>query len=194
MGLAARSQDLANHIYTSFSATLGVEVATAVLEAYGITPATPGAVAMNSVVSLATDIAYAAPTLSFARAWPGKRYVYHFDQGNPWEGQFKGMATHMLDAAFLFQQYNDSMGEKERSVARALGKGFIAFANGSAPWEEFDGKDGSVKIFGEDETERVVVNNGWADGRRDTLFGFAKEGVIELDQLSEAWNLFLTGR
>ncbi|KAF2444556.1 carboxylesterase [Karstenula rhodostoma CBS 690.94] len=111
------------------------DVTTAILDAYGITPSISDDIALKHTINLATDILYATSALYYARAWPGKRYVYHFNEGNPWEGQFKGMATHMLDAACLFQNYNHETGEHGKDVAGTLANGFIAFTNGMEPWD-----------------------------------------------------------
>jgi hypothetical protein len=187
-------QNLAANLYTSFSAGVGAPSSAAVLEAYGITSSTADDVALQRVIDFATDIVYAAPALCCARAWPGTRYVYHFNEGNPWEGQFKGLATHMLDAALLFQNYNAKMGEKGKDVATALARRVLAFANGRVPWERFDETAGKAKVFGGAEVDGVVGRYGWGSGRRDTLFRLAEEGKVSLDGLSVAWDAFLAGR
>jgi carboxylesterase type B len=194
MGLGAQMQNLASNLYTSFSTSVGATSAAAVMEAYGITHGTSDDVALQRVIDLATDLVYAAPALCCARAWPGSRYVYHFNEGNPWEGQFRGLATHMLDAAFLFQNYNGKMEEKEKDVATAMAKEFLAFANGTVPWERFDETARNVKVFGGVEVDRVVGRDGRGNGRRDTLFRLAEEGKVSLDELSVAWDDFLAGR
>lgn len=191
MGLASQMQNLGAKLYASFSASLGAASATAMLDAYGITPSTLDDVAMRRAMDLATDILYAAPALSYARAWPGKKYAYHFNEGNPWEGQFEGMSTHLLDAAFLFQNFNEKMGENGKYIARALAKGTIAFANGAEPWKSYDEVAGNVKVFGGLEMERMTRRNGWNDGRRDMLFRLAGVGKVNLDRLSVAWDEFL---
>ncbi|KAL5371542.1 hypothetical protein DPSP01_014193 [Paraphaeosphaeria sporulosa] len=194
MGLASQKQNLGSKLYPYFSSSLGADSATAVLEAYGITSSISDDVALQRAIDLATDILYTAPTRDYACAWPGKKYVYHFNEGNPWEGQFKGMATHMLDAAFLFQNYDEKMGVPGRDVARALAKGFIAFANGNMPWHQFNGVTPNVKVFGGGEVERTVGRTGWDDDRRNTLFRLAEEGKVNLDRLSAAWDDFLAGK
>ncbi|KAL1602608.1 hypothetical protein SLS60_006024 [Paraconiothyrium brasiliense] len=192
MGLASRVQNLAPTLYTSFSASLGAATATAVLEAYGIGPNTSDDVALQSTIYLATDIVYAAPALSFARAWSGKTYAYHFNEGNPWDGQFKGMATHMLDAAFLFQNYNERMNKGAKVVAQEFARAFLAFVNGIGPWKDFE-EDENVKAFGGGEVDHMVRSNEWGNGRRDMLFRLAEEGKVDLYVLSVAWDEFLAG-
>ncbi|KAJ4291030.1 hypothetical protein N0V90_010227 [Kalmusia sp. IMI 367209] len=196
MGLANRAVNLASGLYTSFTSSLGDPPATAILEAYGITPNMPDDVAMQAAIALATDITYYAPALSFARSWPGKTYYYHFNEPNPWEGTSKGCSTHMLDAAFLFQNFNEKMGQKEREISNALAKGFIAFANGIKPWDEFDAEKGNVKAFGPSgkQIESMVRNNGWGEGRRNTLFRLEKEEKVDLDAVSVAWDSFVAGK
>lgn len=194
MGLSNRTKDLGYVLDQSLSSSLGAESANAILEAYGIARDTPDNVALERTIRLATDILYACPTLSYARAWSGKRYVYQFNQDNPWEGQFQGLATHMLDAAFLFQNYNEKMGSQGKAVARTLAKGFVAFANGVAPWDQFEEADEAVKVFGGTEVERVVQSKEPDMGRSNRLFELAKAGKVSLDTLSSAWDEFLAGK
>jgi hypothetical protein len=64
------------------------------------------------------------------------------------------------------------------------------------PWPEFTAKNGEVRAYGP-STIRAAENidrNGWGNGRRETLFKLAEEGVVDLDQLSVAWNLFVAGK
>jgi carboxylesterase type B len=151
---------------------------------------------MTAIISLATDIAYYAPAVSFARSFQGKTSYYHFNEPNPWNGIFKGQSTHLLDAAFLFQNFNEHLPVQAQDVAKSLASDFIRFANGVTPWPEFTAKNGEVRAYGP-STIRAAENidrNGWGNGRRETLFKLAEEGVVDLDQLSVAWNLFVAGK
>lgn len=89
-------------------------------------------------MSLATDIAYRLPAVRSANAFKGKSLEYRFTQGNPWEGMFKGKSTHMPDATFLFQNFNEHMNDEENETDRRLAGDFLQFARGKAgaEWEE----------------------------------------------------------
>jgi carboxylesterase type B len=195
-GLAQRKSGIAGAITSSFHSNLPTFTANAILQAYRITPSTPDDEAMQRIFDLATDIAYAAPALAYARSFPGKTFIYHFNETNPWEGMFKGKSTHMLDAAFLFQHFNDYMKPKVQEVAKVLATDIIKFANGVRPWAEFEEGDGKVRTFGPSEKSVVgmVDKNGWGDGRRDVLWKMSEKGEADLDEVMGAWNMFIAGK
>lgn len=196
MGLAERKAGIASALKSSLTANLGTASASAVLGAYGITENTQDDAAMQAIIELATDIAYYAPALAFARSFSGKTYYYQFNEPNHWEGAFKGCSTHMLDAAFLFQNFNEKMDERQREVALALAKAFVAFANGARPWDEFACAKGNARTFGpsKETITSLVERNGWGNGRRETLFRLEEAGSVDLDALSVAWDLFIAGK
>jgi len=197
MGLAEHESGIATTLNTSLTESIGASSATAVLQAYNITPTTPEDCAMQSIIDLATDIAYYAPAVTIARSWPGRTYYYHFNEPNPWEGKFKGRSTHMLDAAYLFQNFAHKMGEKEKEVGVALATDFIKFTNAIKPWNEYESARGNVKVFGRGEattSSDMVDNNAWGRGRREVLFKLHEAGKVDFDALSGAWDLFLAGQ
>lgn len=197
MGLAQRKAGIAKALEASLHTHLPASAADAVLQAYGIDGAGDDDEAMKLTMELATDIAYVAPALAYARSFPGKAFCYQFNEPNPWEGMLKGMSTHMLDAAFLFQNFNEHMSAEVQQVAKGLAVDFVRFAHGKSPWAEFDNTAGRVRAYGPSDTKSaadVVDNNGWKNGRRNILWRLSQEGKIELDQLSAAWDLFIAGR
>lgn len=193
MGLAQRSKDLASTLYISFRRTLGYYTATAVLEAYHIKPDTPDERALEAAIVLGSAIMYHSPTLAFANAFAGKTYVYQFNMPNPWKGQFKGLSTHYLDAAFLFQNFNERLPSAAVEVAKTLARDFVAYANGIKPWQEYDRRERKVKCFGPSEVT-VKGNHGWGNGRSDGLNSLVESGKVDMDELNAAWNEFLAGR
>ena len=193
MGIAERKAGLAAAFSASLTENMSSPTAAeAILKAYHITPHTEDEAAYQRILEFANDIGYHAPALAFAKSWPGKTYYYHFDEPNPWDGAFKGHSTHLLDAAFLFQGYNKKLAAEGREIATALGKGFVKFANGEAPWKAFDRDNGGLKRFGpsQESLERFVEGFG-GEERRDQLFRLKEEGVVDLDEVSRAWDLLL---
>jgi carboxylesterase type B len=188
MGLAERKDGIASALHMSLTNSLDKAVAGAVLEAYNISPTTADDEAMKSILKLATDIAYCAPALAYARSFPGKTYYYQFDEPNLWNGVFKGYATHGLDLVFLLQNFSEKLGEREKHFGKHFAKGFVSFAHGLEPWKGFEGKDGEVKTFGTGNTASGL------EGRRDVLFRLQKEGKVNLDSLSVAWDIFVGGK
>ncbi|KAF2660705.1 para-nitrobenzyl esterase [Lophiostoma macrostomum CBS 122681] len=196
MGIAERKVGIAAQFCTSLAANISKFSTEAVLKAYNLTPSTDDDIAMRTILEYATDIAYAGPALAFARSWHGKAYYYHFNEPNPWDGLFKGCSTHVLDAAFLFQNYNEKLSPEAREVAVSLAKAFLNFANGTEPWQAFHRDQGNAQTFGPSgtSTSAMVGNNGWGEGRRDHLFKLKEEGKVDLDELSVAWDKFLAGQ
>ncbi|KAK7894622.1 hypothetical protein LTR67_006384 [Exophiala xenobiotica] len=62
------------------------------------------------------------PVQEIAKAWPGKAYVYHFNQTNLWDGQLKGESTHTLDVAVIFFSYEHNIHEVGSLVAVFLSR------------------------------------------------------------------------
>jgi carboxylesterase type B len=196
IGLAQRKAGIASALRSSLHANMSTSAADSLLQAYNIHLSANDDEAMKLIFDLATDIAYVAPALAYARSFPGKTYYYHFNEPNPWDGVFKGCSTHMLDIAFLFQNFNEHMSPEVQKVAIDLAIDFVKFANGVKPWAEFEKDEGQVRTYGlsNEQTSGIVQNNGWGNGRRDILWKLSEEGKIDLDSLSTAWDLFIAGR
>jgi carboxylesterase type B len=100
----------------------------------------------------ATEISFYAPALAFAKGWPqtkeNKFFLYHFNEGNPWEGRFKGEAGHILDVAFLFQNFNEFLTDEQKAVAHAYAEDFINFVNGEDPWPPVEGGKIGARVYG----------------------------------------------
>jgi hypothetical protein len=195
MGLAQWKVGIASALETSLHGNLPAAAAKAVLQAYGISSATDDNEAMELVLDLATDIVYVAPAVAYARSF-SKAYYYQFNELNPWDGPLKGYSTHMLDAAFLFQNFNEHMSSEMQEVARGLAIDFLKFANGATPWVEYmEGKE-EVRVYGPSDKIAMGIenDNGWGKGRRDLLWKLSEEGKIDLDQMSVAWHMFVAGR
>ncbi|KAF2737920.1 putative carboxylesterase [Polyplosphaeria fusca] len=194
LGLETHKSGIAARFCASIAtAARKAGAAEALLEVYKLSSSTPDDEAMNVILQYVSDIAYIYPALAFVKSWPGKSYYYNFDYPNPFEGRFKGQSTHLLDAAFLFQNYNEKLEPSGVAAARALAQDFIKFANGAAPWQEYDRKKGYTRVYNEHGTH-VVESNGWHEQRRDWLARLAEEGEVDLDELSRAWNKFLIGQ
>ena len=196
MGLAGRKAGIVKALATSLHKNLPTATASAVLKAYGIDATVDEDEALKLIIDLATDIAYVAPALAYARSYPGKTYYYHFNEPNPWDGPLKGGSTHMLVAAFLFQNFNEKMPPGAQQLAPALAADFVKFANGVKPWTEFEKEVGQVRKYGPSDREVVGIaeRNGWGSGRREALWKLSEEGWVDLDELSAAWDMFIASR
>ena len=171
------------------------------LEAYGITKnLTDDELALQLVLRFATDIGFFAPALAFAKAWTGHAYLFHFNEPNPWEGPWKGEATHILDVAFLFQNFNAFLSDPQIRVATDFATNVFHFVTTGKPlWPAFKTEEPGAYVFGpskESTTEFVAnYNSGIAEegsGRKPTILQLGDS--IGLDELAAVWGNFLTGQ
>ncbi|KAI2479128.1 PnbA Carboxylesterase type B [Pyrenophora tritici-repentis] len=178
---AGIAQKFIDSCYTTLSSK--PEVAEKLLTAYNITPSTPDDEAMLSILRFCSEICFYAPARAFAQGWPNtpesKFFLYHFNEGIPWEGRFQHEAGHILDVAYLFQNFNEHLGDAQEKVARAYAEDFINFVNGQDPWPPVqEGKLGA-RVYGpssEGVTSRWVADGEPAKiGREDRVFKLGEE-------------------
>ncbi|CAI6097553.1 unnamed protein product [Clonostachys chloroleuca] len=106
--------------------------------------------AFHRIVALLTDIGFYAPLEIAARGWPNThgRYLYHFNAPNAFPGPLQGKASHVLDVAYAFQNYNDYLSPSDVCIARGFGLAIVRFANKGQPgwpaWSEDAIKDPGV--------------------------------------------------
>ncbi|KAF2094412.1 alpha/beta-hydrolase [Rhizodiscina lignyota] len=175
------------HVRNSLSSQSST--AEALLRSYGLDgDVSDDDAAIRKLIKLGSDLNFFAPAVHFAAAFKGKSYVFHFNELNPWDGPMKGLATHILDVAFLFQNFNERLSEEQRSTAVQLGKDIISFVNGEAPWPPYNTENGAgVYAHG----KREYVTAAGSTGREDTVFQLAEKAG--LDQLLDVWQAFLFG-
>src|SRR5450755_1817479 len=105
-------QTLAQCLSTVFD-PLDTKIAPAIVSAYGLdidvksnSPQTT-----KTCLDFAADVSFALPTRYLTRSWASssvpdsKAYLYHFNCLNPWDGPWKGYATHSIDIIFALQNY-----------------------------------------------------------------------------------------
>jgi len=138
------------------------------------------------------DICFYAPTLSYARYLSAKKdvYMYRFNELNPWEGEWKGESSHVLDIAFLFMNYNDYLEPGQKKQAENFAEFFLRFVNGQAPWQQW--KEGQevamVMEGGKAELKKDVPSE---TGRREEFIKLGKE--VGFDKLLSVWGQFASG-
>jgi hypothetical protein len=169
------------------------EAVESALLAYGITPTTGDDEAFLRVLQFGTDIAFFAPVHSFATAWPGNSYIYHFNEPNPWEGPWKGQSGHVLDVSFLFMNFEAFLTAEQKAVGESFAGNFIKFFNGIMAWPAFKQDTPFSLIIGGSERSRgpTYVSHSHdpkETGRRQEIYVFAQ--VVGLDALIDAWNAF----
>lgn len=192
MALAHRQRDIAKQFEDSLKRSIPGRESEIdnLLSEYSISTAKDDETAYLRILEFATDIHYYLPTESFSRYWPGTKYVYHLNEPNPWEGPFKGRATHILDVAFLFQNYHHELEPPVATVSQSFGDNFITFVNGEAPWKAST-TDKPVAYVYQGDASELKEDTPDIVGRRDTIFGF--KDSIGFDTLYQAFTGFLGG-
>lgn len=169
-----------------------------ILDAYGITADTPDEKSIYSILNFITDIACHAAALCFASGWRGNAYVYHFNEGNPWNGPWKGRANHILDTAYLFQNFKQVLSPEQQAVGTAFAEDFFKFCHGVKPWPAIAPghiHDGfSARFYGPSEKGKIsgVVTEAFGGDsmRRGVLFDSA--GTAMLDEYGKVYVTFMT--
>ncbi|KAF2995977.1 hypothetical protein E8E14_004570 [Neopestalotiopsis sp. 37M] len=153
--LTARKSGLGAAFRAVATKTLGQhpKALSSVLEHYSLTEEAEKTLTedqtFRNVLQYISDVAFLAPAILMAAGFPNTSYVYAFNEPNPWEGAFKGEASHILDVAFIFQNYNEHLNESQRASAVTFGQDIIKFVNGEAPWKPFSpGNHGSAVYEG----------------------------------------------
>ena len=154
MGLDTRKPNVAQKFIDSVNNTLSSHPSAAaeLLSSYNITPSTPDEEALLSILRFSSEISFYAPARAFAQGWPNtkdsKFFLYHFNEGIPWPGRFQGEAGHILDVAYLFQNYNEHLTEEGKKLARQYAEDFINFVNGEDPWPPVQGGKLGARVYG----------------------------------------------
>ncbi|KAK2025124.1 carboxylesterase [Colletotrichum zoysiae] len=191
MFLLHKKERIATKFIESVSSSLSQHpgAATRILQVYEIGEATSDDEALIRILQFASDLAFRAPAELYARSFHGDSYLLEFAERNPWEGPFTGHSTHVLDVAFLFQNYNEHLGKEQRQTAEAFAADVIAFVRGEAPWRRLQETAGRmVYEYG----MRTYKEDGASPGRYDSVLGLGEE--VGLDSLLKAWETFLFSR
>lgn len=190
---------IASAFRESLSRSLGsVDKAKHVLAVYGIAQDIPSDDALKAILQFASDIAFFIPVLCYGHCWSGQAFVYHFNEPNSWDGPWKGYANHILDAAYLFQNYNEALKESQQAVALQFARDLISFSNGCAPWPRYNGetKDLYARVYGgrgvetSGKVDTVLTPNSRTE-RSEKMVNLVRS--IPADDLSRAWGLFMAG-
>ncbi|KAF2791847.1 para-nitrobenzyl esterase [Melanomma pulvis-pyrius CBS 109.77] len=202
MGLDGRNPGIAAKFAESVNKTLSShpEAASTLLSSYNITPSTDDDEALLSILRFASEISFYAPALAFAKGWPqtkeNKFFLYHFNEGNPWEGRFKGEAGHILDVSFLFQNFNEFLNDEQKAVAHAYAEDFIKFVNGEDPWPPVEGGKIGARVYGPSSsgvtTKYVASGNPEEVGRRDHVLKLGE--MAGFDAILGVFENFFQGR
>ncbi|GLB02197.1 hypothetical protein AtubIFM57258_003539 [Aspergillus tubingensis] len=173
------------------------ELATQILAGYGLTAETTDDEAFPAVLNYLNDIFILAPTLTYTRGWKGHTNVYYFNEGNPWDGPWKSKAGHILDVAYLFQNFREFLTPPQQKIAAAFAVDFFKFCHGIRPWPAvIDGdieKGFTARVYGPSSEGETVAQVARAFGdhtrRRPVLFDLS-DGA-SLDELARVAAVFM---
>lgn len=204
--LANRPDNLASSLKKCLEAVFpddGPKV-TAILNGYGIDESKDDKMA---VLDFVNDIAFAQGARAAAQAWAGpatrlgsKAYLAHFNIPNPWDGPWKGHATHALDVALVLGNYNEFLGEGQKACAEKMAADLLSLAHGQEPFPAYSGaQDGKSMVYyagtGSKKDESYVVSDSDESktGRRAILDEVAAGNPDVLDKLLGVFALFIQG-
>lgn len=125
-----------------------VDLSNFVFEVYGIYEKLDDKEALVSILNFGHDIAFYSPVVAIAKAWNGPKYVYHFNEPNPWTGRWEGRTCHLTDLAFLWHNYDEFLTENQRQVGIQFSTDLIRFSNGKAPWPAFQQSNPLLRTYG----------------------------------------------
>lgn len=176
-------------------------VADKLFAAYGINEAGADAKkALRAVVALASDLLFRAGARAYVEKWPvaaaeaaggegGKAWLYRFAFPNPWPGPWHGEASHIMDVALLFLNFEEALpGEGSyKEAARQWAERVLRFVAGEGP-----GWDGGaqVGVFDAGGVEAVTREE---EVRTDQLARVLREEGVGIDVVVGAWEGFMRG-
>ncbi|WDK14590.1 carboxylesterase [Colletotrichum graminicola] len=188
VGLLHKKEGIATKFIQSISSSLSQhpDATTRILQAYEISEAAGDDESLIRVLQFASDLVFRASAELYAKSFHGNSYLLEFAERNPWDGPFKGHSTHVLDVAFLFQNYNEHLSEKQRQTAEAFAADVIDFVHGEAPWGRL--RDAAGRMIYEHGT-RTYKEDVAGSGKYDCVLTLGEE--VGLDYLLKAWETFL---
>jgi carboxylesterase type B len=195
--MAHTKKDCASKFVTAMNTVLSSksDVAQQILDKYNISKDMTDDEAFPAILNYINDIAFFAPVLTFAKGWRNNVYVYHFNEGNPWDGPWKDRASHILDLAYLCQNFREFMGQDQQQLAISFAQDFFKFCHGVKPWPAVAQNEVeagfTARVYG--PAPNVGQVNGpykEEDLRRSVLFDHAAQ--VSLDEFAEVLALFRT--
>jgi carboxylesterase type B len=159
--------------------------------------------AFGKFLNFCNDVSWYGATTAYSRGWPSSTsgqsnvYTFFFNEPNPWPGVYTGRATHVLDVAFLFQNYNDKLSPAQRAVAEDFGLSLAKFITGQQPWEGYTAEKRAAKVFGPSSGDgstgpsKIVDADSLESGRGKAILDIA--GKVGFDKLNEVVGRFRLG-
>jgi carboxylesterase type B len=151
---------------------LGEDAAAKLLSIYGISPRLSDSDALDRVLDILSAVGFYAPAIVYSKAFQGRSYLIHFDEKNPFPGPIYGRASHGLDVAYLFQNFNDHLGPEGVVAAKEFGTHLIGFISGKPRWKKYD-SEGTALAFVDGQAKEVGFSE--FDGRKTDIWEVIEE-------------------
>lgn len=204
--LSHRPDNLPETLTKSLVAVFGADSDTQVtplVQVYGINdPSKPGD--KLPVIHFINDVVFAQGAKATAQAWSAagsaerKAYLSHFNFPNPWDGPWKGHASHALDIVIVLGTYNAFLSLGQKACAEHMTDDFLRLAYNEEPFPPFR-SGGESKVYyadadGQKDESKVVQDADAGLTRRRAILEETAAGNPEvLDKLLAAFGLFMQG-
>ncbi|KAJ5636954.1 Alpha/Beta hydrolase protein [Penicillium longicatenatum] len=199
------SQTLVKCLSTAFE-NVDSKIASAIAAAYDLSPRSSSNTpeSTKNVLNFGNDVCFAVAAQSFTKAWSlssipeTEALLYNFNCPNPWDGPWKGHATHILDIAFVLQNYAEYLSRGQQLSAERFAADLTTFVNGEKPWAEYQPgtAEGSMvyeaPMEGDQDLSGFVASEApEKTGRRYALQALVKPELF--DKLMDVWQMFMAG-
>ncbi|KAJ5667420.1 hypothetical protein N7507_003284 [Penicillium longicatenatum] len=135
--------------------------------------------ALHGILRLLNDVFFYIPTVYLAQSWnDGAAYVYRFNSPNPWEGRWKGKASHITDLTMLLHNYDEFLNEEQKIAGQDYTRDLLAFVSGKKAWQASYGQGAFEREYGHLQ-----------DGRSTSIWDIIEE--IEPDRLALVLEQFI---
>ncbi|KAL4803413.1 Alpha/Beta hydrolase protein [Aspergillus unguis] len=167
------------------------------LKSYGVSENADDESAYPGVLNFINDVLFLSPALTFAQGWKGNAYVYYFNEANPWEGQWKGQTNHILDLAYLFQNFREFLSPEQQAVGTAFAEDFFKFCYGQAPWPAITkgtvAEGFTARRYGSNyDSPAGTVTQAYGGESQRRSYLFDHQDKVSLDELAKALNVFMS--
>ena len=150
--------------------------------------------ALINVLKFISDAAFFVPAVEMAANFAKDAFVLFFNEPNPWDGLFKGHSSHILDVAFLLQNYNEYLDEAQKASAITFATDVITFVNGQSPWESFNGGRNVAASYANGKKTVSELSVSEHTGRSSFILDIGKEeSGPGMDALMQIVTKFLKG-
>ncbi|XPS93390.1 hypothetical protein M3J09_002747 [Ascochyta lentis] len=141
----------------------------------------------NGMCLIFSELRFYLPSLTALQGWgssspPKRASRYHFHVPNPFEGRFKGLASHEIDVVYLLQNFREHFDRSDCEIANQMTDHVISYVNGEG-WAKQD----KLVVFapeGRKEMEEDEYDRLYRSGRGRLLENI---GHARLWDVAEAW-------